>query len=65
MIFIQRMGCLRCLGYFVGDFWRKYVGLDGASVGINTYGESAPGGDLFKHFGFTVENVIKTVKTII
>jgi transketolase len=49
----------------VTDFWRKYVGLDGASVGINTYGESAPGGDLFKHFGFTVENVIKTVKTII
>jgi len=49
----------------VTDFWRKYVGLDGASVGINTYGESAPGGDLFKHFGFTVENVVKTVKKII
>ena len=49
----------------VTDFWRKYVGLDGASVGINTYGESAPGGDLFKHFGFTVENVVKTVKSII
>jgi len=49
----------------VTDFWRKYVGLDGTSVGINTYGESAPGGDLFKHFGFTVENVIKTVKSII
>jgi transketolase len=49
----------------VTDFWRKYVGLDGASVGIDTYGESAPGGDLFKHFGFTVENVIKTVKSII
>jgi transketolase len=49
----------------VTDFWRKYVGLDGASVGINTYGESAPGGDLFKHFGFTVENVVKTVKSVI
>jgi transketolase len=49
----------------VTDFWRKYVGLDGASIGINTYGESAPGGDLFKHFGFTVENVVKTVKSII
>ena len=49
----------------VTDFWKKYVGLDGASVGINTYGESAPGGDLFKHFGFTVENVVKTVKSII
>ena len=49
----------------VTDFWKKYVGLDGASVGINTYGESAPGGDLFKHFGFTVENVVKTVKSIV
>ena len=49
----------------VTDFWKKYIGLDGASVGINTYGESAPGGDLFKHFGFTVENVIKTVKSIL
>jgi transketolase len=49
----------------VTDFWKKYVGLDGASVGINTYGESAPGGDLFEHFGFTVENVVKTVKSIV
>jgi transketolase len=49
----------------VTDFWKKYVGLDGASVGINTYGESAPGADLFKHFGFTVENVVKTVKSIV
>jgi len=49
----------------VTDYWRKYIGLDGASVGINTYGESAPGGDLFKHFGFTVENVVKTVKSIL
>ena len=49
----------------VTDYWRKYVGLDGASVGINTYGESAPGGKLFEHFGFTVENVVKTVKTVL
>ena len=49
----------------VTDYWKKYVGLDGASVGIDTYGESAPGGDLFKHFGFTVENVISTVKSIV
>ena len=49
----------------VTDFWRKYVGLDGASVGINTYGESAPGGKLFEHFGFTVENVVKTVKSVL
>ena len=49
----------------VTDYWRKYVGLDGASVGINTYGESAPGGKLFEHFGFTVENVVKTVKSVL
>ncbi|MED5509465.1 MAG: transketolase [Pseudomonadota bacterium] len=46
----------------VTDFWRKYVGLEGGTVGIDTFGESAPGGDLFKHFGFTVDNVVKTVK---
>jgi transketolase len=49
----------------VTDYWRKYVGLDGAVVGIDTFGESAPGGVLFKHFGFTVENVVATVKSIL
>ncbi|OAM52351.1 transketolase [Methylovorus sp. MM2] len=47
------------------DFWRKYVGLEGAVVGIDTFGESAPGGVLLKHFGFTVENVVKTVKSVL
>ncbi len=49
----------------VTDFWRKYIGLDGAAVGIDTFGESAPGGVLMKHFGFTVENVVNTVKSIL
>ena len=49
----------------VTDFWRKYVGLEGAVVGINTFGESAPGGELMKHFGFTVENVVKNVEAVI
>lgn len=49
----------------VTDFWAKYVGLEGGSVGINTFGESAPGGVLMKHFGFTVENVVKTVKDVL
>jgi len=48
----------------VTDFWRKYVGLEGAVVGIDTFGESAPGGVLMKHFGFTVENVVKTAKSV-
>jgi transketolase len=47
------------------DYWRKYVGLEGAVVGMTTFGESAPAGDLFKHFGFTVDNVVKTVKNTI
>jgi transketolase len=46
----------------VTDFWYKYVGLEGAVVGIDTFGESAPAGVLFKHFGFTVDNVVATVK---
>jgi transketolase len=41
------------------------VGLDGAVIGIDRYGESAPGGELFKHFGFTVENVAAAVKSVI
>lgn len=49
----------------VTDFWRKYIGLDGAAVGIDTFGESAPGGVLMKHFGFTVENVVNTVKSVL
>jgi transketolase len=47
------------------DFWCKYVGLEGAVVGMTTFGESAPAGDLFNHFGFTVDNVVKTVKNVI
>ncbi|MDR5900207.1 transketolase [Halomonas vilamensis] len=41
------------------DYWYKYVGLGGRVIGMTTYGESAPAGDLFKHFGFTVDNVVK------
>ncbi len=49
----------------VSDYWRKYVGLEGGVVGIDTFGESAPGGDVMKHFGFTVENVVKNVKDVL
>ncbi len=48
----------------ITGFWYKYVGLEGAVVGIDTFGESAPAGDLFKHFGFTVENVVQAVKRV-
>lgn len=46
------------------DYWRKWVGLDGDVVGMNSFGASAPGGDLFKHFGFTVDNVVARVKAL-
>ena len=43
----------------VTDFWRKYVGLDGAVVGIDSFGASAPADALFPHFGITVERLIE------
>ena len=49
----------------VTDFWRKYVGLEGAVVGIDRFGESAPAPELFKHFGFTPENVVKVVRSVV
>ena len=49
----------------VTDYWRKYVGMDGAVVGLDRFGESAPAGDLFKFFGFTVEGVVKAVKGVL
>jgi transketolase len=49
----------------VRDYWRKYVGLAGEVVGIDTFGESAPAELLFQHFGLTVENVIETVKSVL
>jgi transketolase len=48
----------------VSDYWRKYVGLEGAVVGIDRFGESAPAGDLFKHFGFTPEHVAEAVRSV-
>ena len=48
----------------MSDGWYKYVGLDGAIIGIDRFGESAPAGELFKEFGFTVANVIKTVERL-
>src|SRR5690606_21112128 len=42
--------------------WYKYIGRNGVAVGLDTYGESAPAGVLFKHFGFTAENVANRVK---
>jgi len=48
----------------ITDYWYKYVGLDGAIIGMSSYGESAPADQLFDHFGFTVENVVNTVEQL-
>ncbi|GGY12202.1 transketolase [Paludibacterium paludis] len=49
----------------VTDFWRKYVGLEGDVIGIDRFGESAPAGQLFKEFGFTVDNVVARTRALI
>jgi transketolase len=46
----------------VTDYWLKYVGLKGKVVGVDTFGESAPGGEVMKYFGLTAENVAKTTQ---
>jgi transketolase len=47
------------------DFWRKYVGRDGDVVGVATFGESAPAGELYKHFGLTAERVAGAVRACV
>ncbi|MEO5342944.1 MAG: transketolase [Gammaproteobacteria bacterium SHHR-1] len=49
----------------VTDGWYKYVGMNGKVIGINRFGESAPAGQLFKEFGFTVENVVQAVEAVL
>ena len=49
----------------VTDFWLKYVGFDGKVIGIDRFGESAPAGELFKEFGFTVDNVVSSVESVL
>jgi transketolase len=49
----------------VTDFWRKYVGLNGSVIGLDTFGESAPAADVYKHFGITTENVVKAVEAVL
>ncbi|WP_217521477.1 transketolase [Vibrio metschnikovii] len=49
----------------IADFWYKYVGFGGKIIGMTTFGESAPADQLFKMFGFTTENVVKTAKELL
>ncbi|MBX3667117.1 MAG: transketolase [Rhodocyclaceae bacterium] len=47
------------------DFWFKYVGFEGTVVGLSTFGESAPIGDLYRHFGLTAERVVAAVQELL
>ena len=47
------------------DFWWKYVGLNGAVIGMQSFGASAPAAELFEHFGFTVDNVLRQSKSLL
>lgn len=49
----------------IADYWYKYVGLNGAIVGMTTFGESAPAEQLFEEFGFTVDNVVAKAKALL
>ncbi len=49
----------------VTEGWYKYVGMNGKVVGIDRFGESAPAGQLFEYFGFTVDNVVKAVESVL
>jgi transketolase len=49
----------------VTDFWYRYVGLEGAVIGIDSFGESAPGNQMFAHFGFTPEAVADKIRHLL
>ncbi|HFW3113731.1 TPA: hypothetical protein ACIBE2_004066, partial [Salmonella enterica subsp. diarizonae serovar 61:r:-] len=49
----------------IADYWFKYVGLNGAIVGMTTFGESAPAEKLFEEYGFTVDNVVGKARSLL
>jgi transketolase len=49
----------------ITDFWRKYVGLEGAAIGVDRFGESAPAGVVYKYFGVDADHVVAAVKSLI
>ncbi|NND89535.1 MAG: transketolase [Granulosicoccus sp.] len=49
----------------IPDLWRKYVGLEGDVMGISTFGESGPAGEVFRHFGLTAEALAKRVQALV
>ena len=61
----RAVSCRIAIEAGVSDGWRKYVGLDGAVIGLDRFGESAPAEAAFEYFGFTVENIVNQVNAVI
>lgn len=61
----RAVSCRIAIEAGVSDGWQKYVGLDGAVIGLDRFGESAPAEAAFEYFGFTVENIVNQVNAII
>ena len=64
-VLLRTVSCRIAIEAGVSDGWRKYVGLDGAVIGLDRFGESAPAEAAFEYFGFTVENIVNQVNAII
>ena len=47
------------------DYWQRYTGLDGEVIGMHGFGESAPAGELFSLFGFTLDNVLERARALL
>lgn len=63
--YCRKPSLLASLSAGIADYWFKYVGLNGAIVGMTTFGESAPAELLFEEFGFTVDNVVAKAKELL
>ena len=57
--------CRRAVEAASPDYWHKYVGLDGAVLGMHSFGASAPGSVMFERFGFTAANVLEKARDLL
>jgi transketolase len=49
----------------VTDYWRKYIGLEGAAIGVDSFGESAPAPQVYRHFGVDAEHLAAAVRRVV
>lgn len=65
LVLPRNIRCRLAIEAASSDWWRKYTGLDGDVIGMDTFGASAPGSELFEHFGFTVKAIADRAKTLL